>query len=99
MACLQENNTEVKRNEKRTKYRQLAFELKERRVGYKIIVVPLVISSLGRGIEGMICEEEKIFGKTICVQRLLQKCKETILMDSETTIPKVLSGRVQSEHI
>ena len=63
MACPQENNIEVKRNEKLTKYRQLAFELQERRVGYKIIVVPVVIGALGGGIEGMIIEVKKIFGK------------------------------------
>ena len=63
MTCPKENNTEVKRNDKRTKYRQLAFELRVRRVRYEIIVVQLVISALGGGIERMIREVDKIFGK------------------------------------
>ena len=40
-----------KGNEKQTKYRQLAFELRERRVGYNVVVVPLVIGALGGGVK------------------------------------------------
>ena len=49
MACPQEINVEEKRNEKQTKYRQSAFELRERKVGYNIIMIPLMIGTLGRG--------------------------------------------------
>ena len=38
MASLQQNNTEAKRTEKMTKYRQLAFKTRERHPGYKIYV-------------------------------------------------------------
>ena len=77
------------RNE--TKYRQLAFELRERRVGYKIIVVPLVISALGGDIEGMIHEVEKIFGKNDLCIKIVGEMQKTILMDCETTIWKGLA--------
>ena len=43
MACPQENNTEKKRLEKRTNYRQLAFEIRKRKPGFKVRVMPLVI--------------------------------------------------------
>ena len=45
MACLQENNTVTKRDEKRTKYKQLAFAWREQNV---IIVV---IGAFGGGIK------------------------------------------------
>ena len=51
MACPQENNIEKKRMEKRTNYRQLAFKIKERRPGFKVKVVPLVISAFGGGLK------------------------------------------------
>ena len=47
MTCLQENNVKKKRLEKRTNYRQLAFKIRERRPGFKVKVVPLVISAFG----------------------------------------------------
>ena len=36
-------NIETKILEKLTKYRQLAFEMRERRLGYEIRVVPVII--------------------------------------------------------
>ena len=59
--CPQEKKILTKRDEKRTKYRQLAFGLRERRVQYKIYVIPVVIGALGRGIEESIFENKKIF--------------------------------------
>ena len=60
MACPLENNIEKTRIEKnKTNYRQLAFELRQRRPGFK--VVPLVISALGGGIKETIKELENIF--------------------------------------
>ena len=47
----QKNNIVTKRDEKRTKYRQLAFNLRERRVEYKTYVIPVVIGVLGGGIK------------------------------------------------
>ena len=43
MACPQQANIAAKRNEKVTKYRQLTFELRERRPGYNITIVPVVL--------------------------------------------------------
>ena len=47
MACPQENNVAKKRFKKRTNYRQLAFEIRERSPGFKVKVVSLVISAFG----------------------------------------------------
>ena len=43
---------------KKTNYRQLAFVLRERRPGFKVRVIPLVISALGGGIKETIKELE-----------------------------------------
>ena len=51
VACPQEDNINIKINDKRTKYQQLAFEMRERRIGYKVIVVPIITACLGREIE------------------------------------------------
>ena len=51
MAWPQEDNINIKTNDKRTKYQQLAFEMRERRIGHKVIVVPIIIGCLGGGIE------------------------------------------------
>ena len=72
MACLQQQNIATKRLRKLTKYRQLAFETGERRAGYNVMVVPLIISALGGGMcqiakdLGMIFENNDIKQKTIC---------------------------------
>ena len=97
MACPQEINVEEKRNEKRTKYRQLAFELRERRAGYNIVVVPLVIGALGGGVKETIQQIERIFGKGDWGKRIVGEMQKTIFMDSESIIRKVLSGLVQTE--
>ena len=40
MACPQQRNIEAKRLEKLTKYRQLAYESRERHPEHKIMLVP-----------------------------------------------------------
>ena len=47
MSCPMEENVEEKRQDKLTKYRQIAFEMRERRRGYNVRIVPLVIGCLG----------------------------------------------------
>ena len=56
MAGPQENNNVTKRDGKRIKYRQLAFELRERRVEYKTYVALVFIGALGGSITGSIHE-------------------------------------------
>ena len=56
MAGPQENNNVTKRDGKRIKYRQLAFELRERRVEYKTYVALVFIGALGGSITESIHE-------------------------------------------
>ena len=93
MACQQENSIEKNRLEKRTNYRQLAFEIGERRrPGFKANVLPQVISVFGGGIKEISKELENMFE----IWFVWRSWQNTILMDSETIIRKVLSGLVQS---
>ena len=82
--------------EKLTKYRQLAFELRERRPGYDVQVVPVIIGALGGGIKMTISEVSKLFENHENVERIVGEMQKTVLMDSESTIRRVLSGLVQS---
>ena len=61
MACPQENNINIITNDERTKYQQLAFEMRERRTGYKVKVVPIIIGCLGGGIELALKEVKRLF--------------------------------------
>ena len=98
MACPQKNNIEKKRIEKnKTNYRLLAFELRVRRPGFKVRVVPLVISALGGGITETVKELENIFETNNLCKKVVAEMQKTILMNSETIIRKVLSGLVQSD--
>ena len=99
MACPKEKNIEKKRLEKRISYRQLEFEVRERerRPGLKVKVVSLVISAFGEGIIEILKELENMFEEDDLCEKIVVEIRKTVLIDSETMIPKVLSGLVQSE--
>ena len=99
MACPQERNIETKMNDKRTKYQQLAFEIRERHKEYKVIVVPIIIGCLGGGVDKTIREVRRIFENDELVKQivLIGTMQKTVLMDSETTLRKIFSGMIQLE--
>ena len=96
MACPQQRNIEAKRLDKLTKYRQLAYETRERRVGYEVTVVPLIIGALGGGIRQIFVDMGRIFENNETLKGTICEMQKTVLMDSETTTRKVLSGLIQS---
>ena len=95
MACPQQRNIETARVEKLMKYRQLAFEMRERRPEYEIVVVPVVIGALGGGMKQAIMDIGKIFANEELVRKTAYEMQKIVLMDSETTTRKVLSGLIQ----
>ena len=76
MACPQQHNLETKRAEKLTKYRQLAFEMRERHPGYMVMVIPVVIGALGGGIKKTISELSRLITKRDVVLRTVSEMQK-----------------------
>lgn len=93
MSCPMEVNVEEKRKKKLTKYQQIAFETRERRRGYKVRVVPLIIGCLGGG--GNKCNKAllEIFQKDR--PEILAEMTKVVLWEGESLIRKILSGVIQ----
>ena len=99
MACPQKNNIGAKRAEKMTKYRQIAFKTRERRPGYKVYIVPVIVGALGGGIKVLRFDLKKIFENNELLEEIIAMIQKTILMDSESIIQRVISGLIQGEGI
>ena len=97
MACPQQNNIGAKRTENLTKYRQVAFETRERRPGYEIYVVPVVIGSLGGGIKALKVALKKIFYNKEMLDEVVAVMQKIVLMDSESIVRRVMAGLIQGE--
>ena len=97
MTCPQQNNIETKRIEKMTKYRQLAFETRERRPSYDVYVLPVVIGELGGGIKTLGKDLKKVFHNNELLDEVVATMQKTALMDSESIIRRVMSGLIQGE--
>ena len=94
MACPGEGNKIAKRNEKIQKYQQLCFELRERRKGYKVKVIPTVIGCCGGGIKELKNDLKEIFDEKE-IEHLVYEMQKMVLWESETTIRKVMSGLIE----
>ena len=75
--------------EKLTKYRQLEFETRERRPGYVIKVVPVIIGALGGGMKMLKTELKTVFND----QELVDK----IAGEMQSIIRRVISGFIQGD--
>ena len=86
MACPNEINKEEKRTVKVRKYQQLCYEIRERREGYTVKMIPSVIGCLGGGMKQLksdlkeLFDNEKELDKTVYemqANRLFEKyCQE-----------------------
>ena len=92
MACPNESNKIVKRDEKIRKYQQLCFELRERRKGYRVKVIPLVIGCLGGGMKKLKNDIRELFNNDKDLDRISREMQKTVLWESETIMRKILSG-------
>ena len=97
MACPQQQNMDTKRKEKLTKYRQLAFETRERRPGYVTEVVPVIIGALGGGMKMLKTELKTVFYDQELVDKIEGEMQRTLLMYSESIIQRVISGLIQGD--
>ena len=96
MACPSENNIHEKTNEKRQKYQQLAFEIRERRPGYRVEVIPVVIGCMGGGTGMMRGQVEKILMSSD-TDKICREMLRTTVMESESILRKVISNIVTTE--
>ena len=60
-----------------------------------MMVVALVIGALGGGIRQIMADMGNFFENKDLLKRTICEMQKTVLMDSETTSRKVLSGLVQ----
>ena len=97
MAFLQQQNIDMKRMEKLTKCRQLAFETREKHPGYIIKVVPVIIGALGGGMKMLKTELEMVFNDQELVDKVAGEMQKTVLMDSKSIIRRVISGLIQGD--
>ena len=67
--------------------------------GYDITIVPVVIGALGGGIKDALRDVGSVFGERLERERLAEiivaEMQNTVLMDIESIVRKVLSGLVQ----
>ena len=95
MSCPMEENIEDKRREKLTKYQQVAFELRERRRGYKILILPVVIGCFGGGGDKVLHVLKELLPEN--ADRVLGEMTKVVLWESESMLRRVLSGLIQEE--
>jgi hypothetical protein len=92
MACPYESNKDGKREEKIRKYQQLCYELRERRDGYKVKVIPAVIGCLGGGMKRLKDDIRELFNNEKDLHWISREMQKTVLWESETIMRKILSG-------
>ena len=91
MACPMESNVEKKTNEKLRNYSQLAFEIREKRPNFKVVIVPLVIGCLGAGVKSFLSYSQKLIRDEKILKWTTQEMIKTIVFHSETIMRKVTS--------
>ena len=76
------------------RYGQLCFELRERREGYTVAVIPTIIGCLGGGIKELKESLKRIFENDNDkeLESLAREMQKTVLWESESLMRKVLSG-------
>ena len=95
MACPMECNIVKKTTEKLSKYRQLAFDVREKRHGYRVTVVPLIIGCCGGGIQNFSQYAKKLITDMKLLEWITQEMVKTVVFDSESIMRKVVSGLIQ----
>ena len=96
MACPMESNLEKKRNEKLIKYRQIAFEIREKRKDCYVEIVPLIIGCCGGGFKNAMLAVNKTLENEKESYRITRDMQKTVLCESESILRKVLSGLIKS---
>ena len=87
MACSIKLNKVAKRDEKIQKYQELAFEIGDRRQGFKVKIVPVIISWLGGGIRKLTNDLNELFEEkkltSIC-HEMPRRCHGKVKLSSKS---------------
>ena len=97
MACPMDENVVEKFTEKLRKYEQLAFETREKRHGYIVNIVPVIVGCTGRGGKELIKQIRKVIEDDEIVNFVASEMIRTVLSESETMLRKVISGIIQPD--
>ena len=102
--CSGENNVDTKHAEKLQKYQQLAFEIRQRQPGHKVMIIPIVTGCsgvfrcvtgcLGGGLRRVINEIGRIISDDEKTRAISNEMVKTVLFESKSITRKVLSGLI-----
>ena len=95
MAYPNENNKIAKRDEKIGKHNRLCFELRERREGYTVKVVPTIIGCLGGGMKELKESIRQIFkyeNNDKELEWISREMQKTVLWESKSLMREVVPG-------
>ena len=94
MAYPAEGNKIEKGNEKVQKYQQLCFQLRERRQGYKVKVIPAITGRCGRGLRELKRDLRELLDQKTN-ERITKGMQKTVLWESETITRKIMTGLIK----
>ena len=97
MACPMDENVVEKFTEKLRKYEQLAFETREKRHGYSVNIVPVIVGCTARGGKELIKQIRKVIEDDEKVNFIASEMIRTVLCESETILRKDISGIIQPD--
>ena len=70
MACPSDLNIDEKINKKQQKYRQLAYEIRGKRPGHKVEIIPMVIRCMGEGATSLKDQIRRVLDSDEVIQRI-----------------------------
>ena len=97
MACPHDDNLKEKYSAKIAKYQQLAYELRERRPGYHVEVVPMVVGCMGSGARLLTQHISKVISEEETIRWITREMIKIVVWHSESIVRKVLSGVIQPD--
>ena len=71
--------------------------MRERRPGYVIKVVPVIIGALEGGMKMLKTELKTVFNDQELIEKIAGEMQRKVLMDNESIIRRVISGLIQGD--
>ena len=97
IACPNEKNIGEKHHKTITKYQRLAFKMREKRLDYRVEIVPIVIGCLGGGMKQVKCQVKKIIKDEGGARWTCNEMFKAVLFESESMLRKTMTGIIQKD--